>query len=148
MILDKLEASALYEGLHPLFPQTFAYLKTLTPASIPDSKHIIDGEKLFVAPFKGQGSPLSQAKLEAHRRYIDIHLLLDGNETFGWKPACDCVQPKGPFNEENDIIFYADAPETWLSLTPGRFVIVWPDEAHAVRVSDAELTKVVVKVLV
>jgi len=49
------------------------------------------------------------AKLEAHRRYIDIQLVLDGTDEMGWKPLSDCHDPVSDYSTERDIRFFNDA---------------------------------------
>ena len=45
MIQDQLVQSAHYEGLHPSFPQAFAWLKAFDPQT-PDGKYEIAGPAL------------------------------------------------------------------------------------------------------
>ncbi len=83
MIFDRISESSRYVGLHPLFPRAFAYLAALTSENAPEDKLCLDGEALFVAPFRGQTIPEAEAKLEVHRLYIDIHVPLVGQERVG-----------------------------------------------------------------
>ena len=48
------------------------------------------------------------APLEAHRRYIDIHIPLNNTETIGWAPTDALTRIVTPgYNAERDIAFYA-----------------------------------------
>ena len=93
------------------------------------------------------GRGTAGARLEVHRRHIDIQVSLDGREQIGWRALADCRAMDGPFNEDRDIGFYTDHPSAWLPLAQGQFMIFFADDAHAPLAADGPLHKVVIKVL-
>lgn len=95
-----------------------------------------------------QGKPREMARLEAHRKYIDIQLVLEGDETMGWKPLVDCVDAVSEHSAEKDIRFFRDAPASWIAVPPGHFCIFFPEDAHAPLVGTGALHKVIFKVAV
>ena len=86
---------------------------------------------MYVSIDRVQGRGREGARLEAHRRYIDIQLTIDGLEEIGWKPIGDCVSTSEAFDAAKDITFFNDRPESWLSVPAGRFAIFFPEDAHA-----------------
>lgn len=148
MIHDRLENAARYEGLHHLLPSAFAYLRTLTPDNAPREKIFLDERKLFVVPFAQQGLTREASPLEAHARYADVHFLIEGSEEIGIKQTADCRAVKEPFDPVRDLGFFGDAPDNWIALCPGDFLIVWPGQAHAPMVARGAFSKVVIKLLV
>jgi len=88
------------------------------------------------------------AKLEAHRKYIDIQLVLEGDETMGWKPLADCLNPVSEHSMEKDIRFFHDAPASWIAVPPDHFCIFFPEDAHAPLVGKGQVRKVIFKVAV
>ena len=50
--------------------------------------------------------------------------------------------------EQNDVEFFSDMPENWLSLPAGHFAIFFPDDAHAPLAGRGALTKAVMKIAV
>ena len=86
------------------------------------------------------------ARLEAHRRYIDIQLVLDGDEQMGWKPLADCYNPMSEHSMEKDIGFFHDAPASWVSVPPDHFCIFFPEDAHAPLVGTGQIRKVIFKI--
>lgn len=64
----------------------------------------------------------------------------------GWKPRAKCVDPKGEFNLEKDVIFYNDQPDMYFTLTDGQFVIFYPEDVHAPMIGEGVIKKLVVKV--
>jgi len=148
MILDSLTQSDLYCALHPRFAAAFEFLhsadlKTLTPG-----KHAIQGEQLFAIVEDGAGRTRAEAKLECHRRYIDIQLVLEGVDEMGWKPLAECVDPATDHDDARDIRFFNDAPASWIATPPGSFCLFFPADAHAPLVSAGRIRKVVVKIAV
>jgi YhcH/YjgK/YiaL family protein len=66
----------------------------------------------------------------------------------GWKPKSLCRQPSGEYDPKNDIQFFADEPDAWLSVRSGAFVVFFPEDAHMPLISSRQLHKIVVKVAV
>lgn len=148
MILDRLENSHLYVGIHPLFPQAFEVLRMNTLADMALGKTALRGTDLTIAVSKDQGKARATARLEAHRRYIDIHYCMAGNEEIGWRGTATCGEPDGAYDPLKDFITFADPAESWVVLAPGSFMILFPGDAHAPMVSRGLVHKAVVKVAV
>lgn len=135
MIHDALgKAAEKYGALHPLFRQAFEYIaEHSAELQQPEfnGKHAIKGDDLFVMVGDHRLKPAEETTLEAHDRYIDLQIMLDGSESFGWAQRAACTQQKGAFDEANDIVFYDDAPTSTATARKGEFVIFFPEDAHA-----------------
>ena len=103
MIQLDLKDAVLVEGLHPLFPKAFDYLRHADFQKMEDGKHEIDGENLFlsVQTFDGKGD---DAPMEYHQAYIDIQMCIEGVEQMGWKPTSGLVEQISPYDAEKDIV--------------------------------------------
>jgi len=146
VILDTLDNSRRYTGLHPLFTTAFDYLRRL-PAQPPESGRLnLDGEKLVAIYSAVHGRRRDQARLECHRRYIDIQYVIAGSDEMGWAPLQACRRPVAAFSSEKDIQFFDDEPFSWVTARAGSFCIFFPDDAHAPLVSDGLIHKVVLKI--
>jgi YhcH/YjgK/YiaL family protein len=145
VILDTLENRAIYSALHPLFERAFAFLHDTSLGSLAPGRHAIDGDRLFVSIDHVDGRQRGGARLEAHRRYIDIQLTLEGAEEIGWRPVADCHHA-APFDSAKDIGFFDDVPESWVAVPPGHFAIFFPGDAHAPLAGHGRLRKAIVKV--
>lgn len=147
MVIDTLEHASLYTSLHPLFQKAFEFLNRTDLNSLPDGKIQLDGDRLFASVQHYTTQPVSDGKMEAHRRYIDIQYVVSGEEVIGWAP----LEEKNeftPFDPEKDIGFYFGEtfPET---LKAGMFAILYPCDAHLpgrFLVSPSEVKKIVIKV--
>ncbi len=148
MILDTLAQADRYLALHPLFADAFAFLRNADLGTLQPGRHPIQGERLFAIVEACAGRTRAEAKLECHRRYIDIQLVLDGVDEMGWKPAADCVDPATDYDGARDIRFFNDAPASWIATPAGSFCLFFPDDAHAPLVGAGTIRKVVVKIAV
>jgi YhcH/YjgK/YiaL family protein len=154
MILDTLDRSDRYRALHPLFADAFGFLRGTDLHALETGRHAIDGERLFAIVEACAGRTRTEAKLECHRRYIDIQLVLEGVDEMGWKPLAGCVDPATDYDAARDIRFFNDAPSSWIATPPGAFCLFFPDDAHAPLVSTLKgpgagmIRKVVVKIAV
>lgn len=148
MIIDQLENADRYGDMHPGFAKAFAFLRRSDLAELPAERHEIDGDKLFCMISKGPGRPRSEAKLEAHRKYIDIQYVIAGDEEMGWKLTADCHVMDAPYDGVKDIMFFKDEPDSWNEVPPGSFVIFFPRDAHAPLVGDGQIHKAVLKIAV
>jgi len=148
MILDSLPQADRYFALHPLFVRAFEFLRGTDLKSLAPGKHTVEGERIFAIVEACAGRTRAEAKLECHRRYIDIQLVLEGVDEMGWKPVAECVDPATDYDVARDIRFFNDAPSSWIATPPGSFCLFFPDDAHAPLVSTGQIRKVVVKIAV
>ncbi|MFH1760760.1 MAG: YhcH/YjgK/YiaL family protein [bacterium] len=148
MILDKIENSGIYCSMHPVFKRAFDFLARKDLMNLDTGRNEIDGEKLFAVVVNDDGKGLENAKLEVHRKYIDIQYSISGVDIMGWKPASDCSQWESDFETDKDLGFFKDRPAVWLSLYPGHFAVFFPDDAHAPMGGKGKLNKIVIKILI
>ena len=147
MIIDTIQNAHKYFSVHPLFAIAFAYIQQtdLTNAEAGKSD-IAEGLKAIISNGPGKTKEASLAKFECHNKNIDIQLCISGAETIGWKPREKCISPNEGYNEEKDVQFYSDAPDTFFQLTDGQFAIFFPEDVHAPMIGEAEIKKLVIKV--
>jgi biofilm protein TabA len=148
MICSTISQSDRYTALHPLFPRAFEFMRNTDLHALTPGVHQIVDKQLFVIVEEAAGRTRAEAKLECHRRYIDIQLVLEGVDEMGWKPLADCHQPIDEYNSERDIRFFDDVPASWIATPAGAFCIFFPDDTHAPLVSSGAIRKVIFKVAV
>ena len=148
MILDKLPNAPRYYTLHPLFEQAFRFLQESDLATLPLGQQAIVGRDLFAIISEGTGTTEKDAKLEVHRKYIDIQYVISGTDHMGWKDLAQCSEPSDPYNEERDAAFFPDRTNNWFDVPAGSFTIFYPDDAHAAMVTEENVRKVVLKIAV
>ncbi|MGL5373223.1 MAG: YhcH/YjgK/YiaL family protein [Aeromonas veronii] len=113
----------------------------------PLGKTEIDGPNLFCLVSEDLTEPAADRRGEFHQQYLDIQLLLCGEEWIGVGPH-DYVSD-GADHPHPDLWFVDDEQTTYLALQPGDFAIFWPGELHRPLCTfnqPAKVKKLVVKV--
>ncbi|WP_455593029.1 YhcH/YjgK/YiaL family protein [Bacteroides sp.] len=146
MIVSNLQNSQRVESLHPLFKTLFDYVKSHDLLHTELGRIEIDGDRLFINNVNPECVASNKQVLELHRDYIDVHILLEGAETIGWKAIEDLTTETQPYEKEGDCALYADAPTTFVDLLPGQFVIVYPEDPHAPIIGEGKIRKLIAKV--
>ncbi len=148
MILDTLARGHHYVDLHPQFARAFGCLKELDLAALSPGRHEIDGERIYLLIDHVEGRGAAAARLEHHRRYIDIQVAIEGDELIGWMPVECCQDRDGEFDTERDVGFFLEEPHSWVTLRPGSFAIFFPADAHAPLAGTGPVKKAIMKVMV
>lgn len=148
MVIDDLSEINKYVSLHPLFEKAFTYLIKTPFEDIEPGKYEIDGDNIFAIVVNESAVPMltSISEFECHEKYIDIQYLFGGIETIGYKSRSLCIEPRGEYNIEKDVLFFEDAPDFFFKLHPGQFGIYFPEDVHAPMIGDGNIRKVVLKV--
>lgn len=90
--------------------------------------------------------PREKAALEAHRRYIDIHVPMKATETIGWAPTDALQHPRGEYDADRDVVFYGDAAHSLLHVKVGQMAVFFPDDAHAPNIGLGNHRKICIKI--
>lgn len=146
MIIANLQNSERIEQLHPLFKKVFDYVKSHDLLHTECGRIELEGDDLFINNVNPTCIPAEKQVLEMHRDYIDIQILLEGNERFGWKAIEDLTDEVQPYNKESDCALYADRPTIFFDLLPGQFAIFFPEDPHAPIIGEGKIRKLIAKV--
>ena len=151
MIYETCDNVGYYFGISPLLKKGLEYLVNTDLASLPVGKIEIDGDNVYAIVSTGISKPYSEAKMEAHRKYIDIQFNISGKEdVLYWFLKMN----KGLLEEypEKDLYFY-NATGRPITIGTGRFAIFFPTDLHApglthwdVAENKTEYKKIVIKV--
>ncbi|MCF0166490.1 MAG: YhcH/YjgK/YiaL family protein [Bacteroidales bacterium] len=148
MIIDSLSGFEQYRGIHERFALVYDYIAKTNLLELQEGRHDIDGDRLWCSKVqtKCKGVDLKDCPLEVHDSYIDIHVLLEGAETYGFRSRRRCDGEGLEYDEAKDCTFLKELPEVFCSLTPGNMVIIFPKDAHAPLIGEGEISKVIFKV--
>lgn len=134
--------AAIIPGLDEAM-KVVAQLDDLTPRTIPLS----GGNKILVQA--GTTKSAEGKNSEAHREYLDIQYIVEGQETMGWAPL-EALTPADEFNTTKDTGMYA-GPVDFMRIGAGCCYVVFPEDAHMPGVhldEPSEFKKLVVKLKV
>jgi|GEM_PF-29369 len=145
MILKNVDEAKRYEAINPRFHAAFEFLRRNDLSALAPGRYAIDGDRVFANVDDTVGRGRAAARLEAHRRYIDVQFVVSGTDVIGWAPLGRCTIDT-PYDEARDILFSSDPPVTWLTVPAGTFVVFFPEDAHAPLAGTGPLRKVVIKV--
>ena len=149
MIYDRLENLPSYIALAPeVMPKIVDFFGKCGEGAVSEGRHELDGDKLYVNVQSYDTKSFNPEMLEYHRKYVDVQVLLAGNETLYYAPAGTPVTKE--YNAESDCGFN-QVPETALplKLEVGNFVLLLPEEGHLPGVGDGSgVVKAVVKISV
>ncbi len=144
MIVDTLERTDLYAGMHPRLREAFAQLARTDLAALPKGRNTVK-PYLHVDVVKGDLVTREASKVEVHRHYIDIHMPLENWEMVGWLEA-NRVRNRVQAFPEKDAELFQETCLSWTELRPGFFALYFPGEGHAPMVGTGTIHKIVVKV--
>ena len=146
MIVANLSSKGEYIGLHPELDKA---LELLTPEFLKEAsteRTLLDGENLFVTKFHLETVPEEQTFFESHRKYLDIQVVTEGAE------RVEIAHPDTlTLTEHRDDFYgYTGQGEQSVILKPGNFLIVFPGDAHRLKMpmkkTGEPFTRVVFKV--
>ncbi|UUX34686.1 YhcH/YjgK/YiaL family protein [Fundicoccus culcitae] len=133
------------------YPEIFEKIETVLETILKQTDYELGQQFPFEHGFYFFGKDKTLAAdlgdYEAHRKYIDIQILLKGNELLYWNPI-ESLDEVIPYDAEKDIIFYDGSVDNPFSITAGTAYILFPWDAHkAARHIDqaSDYEKVVIK---
>ena len=139
MIFGNIQNLEEYPFLEEQIKECFAYAKEHELASYEKGSHEIDGERLFVNVVEYTTTTASERFWEAHRQYLDLHLMLHGTEQIdlNFIENMDLKE----FVEKDDFLPMDGEKNSSVTLRDGDFLICYPEDAHrtgviATKVSD------------
>lgn len=97
-----------------------------------DNTYEISGKNLFyiLTSYKTADS-ISEKYAELHRKYIDIQILLYGEEKFGYSDISSVKKVYKEYDEEKDIeLFSTVENEDFFLLKPSMFAVFFPEDVH------------------
>ncbi len=148
MIIDKIQNIYKYD----LIPKEVAkFLSSLTPDSKSGHYEISDGAFVNIDVYNTKD--IAKCKLEAHKKYIDIQMLLCGQEQLHFIDI-QGLNISEKYDSKKDVMFF-EFPSKNLDkvmLEPFKFVMLEPSDAHMPQINaldkSLQVKKVVAKILV
>ncbi len=147
MIFDSVKNKENYKD-HPLIYQALSYLDTLSDGEIPSTQKVLIPEILLCNPVSLTSRPAEECIYEAHKKYMDLHFILEGIEGIATADVSS-LHVTTPYNEEKDILFLEGEEDGCYYLKPGQFMICWPNDAHKVAMmhgTPGSIRKIVCKI--
>lgn len=148
MVVDSLDNARLYAPLGTRIAAALEHVASTNLAAAPAGRYELDGNRVFVLVQDYTSKSQGDGRWERHRRYIDLQVVVSGNERIGYAPAASLEE--GPYDPDRDIAFLTGGG-SFVTLSAGHFMLLWPDDAHMPGIEaggPAPVRKVVVKIAV
>ena len=145
MILDSLDHIECYRGIHPRIWEALQLLQT-DLSGLADGRYELDGDRIYYMIQTYMTRPANDLP-EAHRKYADIQCVLSGAECIDVGELKQMTEAEA--HPERDLWLYRGRLDR-LTMTPGRFMLLFPQDAHAAAIAAGESSichKIVIKVL-
>ena len=147
MIYATLTEAPSYRGLHPRLDRVIDLLTPEFLSSLGPERAELDGEKLFVTRFDVSTTRDESRLFEYHRRYLDVFVTASGRE------RVDITRPEALELREQRGDYWGGSAKAEQSvlLCPGRFLVLFPGDAHrpGMAVEEEEsISRVVFKILI
>ena len=141
MIFGNIRQKETYRFLPDELKECFDYANTHDLAGLEKGCHPIDGDRLFVNIVEYETTAAENRFWEAHRKYLDLHLLLEGQEQIDLNFIENMIQKE--FVEADDFLQLDGEPNSRVILRWGDFLICYPEDGHrtAIKVEQPERVK-------
>ena len=136
-------------GLHPVLQQALTLAVAANLQEKTPGRYELQGDNIFMNVMQFATQSPEQKKAELHREYIDIQVLLSGEERILFGMTDSARQCEEMHVEDDYQLCSQIADEQAIVLKPGRFAIFMPGEPHkpgCVVQAPMDIKKVVIKV--
>lgn len=130
MIVTDIKYISDFEKLSKNMEIAIDFLKRIDLQAIKDGKYSIVDDEIYaiVSTYYTRDHDIS--KFESHKKYIDIHCMISGQEQIFCNDASH-LEVESEYDEKNDKIKFKDKPgEFLIHLKPGTAAIFYPYDAH------------------
>ncbi len=129
MIYDRFENIDRYFQVGTPLHRALAYARDAAREA-PEGRTDIDGSRLYASVAAYETGPVEARRFEAHRAYIDVQVLLAGEERIDVSLERDLPVAEA-YDPQKDVIFFK--PPTFaasLPMRPGWFAVFYPHDIH------------------
>ena len=144
-IKNKEEFSFLEAGLK----DCLEYACTHDLKALERGRHDIDGDRFFVNIVEYTTKATEESFWEAHKKYLDVHVMLDGTEQIDIN-FIQNMEVKA-FVDETDFLPMDGEKKSHVVMEDGDFLVCYPNDAHRTAIAVGEpkqVKKAIFKVLI
>lgn len=120
-----------YEKIKELSAAAYDFVMKLLSEDVENGRHDLD-DGVFVNVMTYETKWRSEACFEAHKKYIDIQIMINGSEIISTQPVetmhkYKCIQPFGDGDTE---LYEVNSECVDNVLNNGDFIILYPEDGH------------------
>lgn len=125
MIIDRIKNIEYYESILPGLKNGLNTLRLLPSQEV--GRYEFEGGFLMIQ--EGMSKPMSEGTFEAHRKYVDVQIMLHGCEELAWEEY-DLLNSVVPYNEEKDQERLDGERNHSMLISEGMFFAAFPQDGH------------------
>lgn len=125
MIVDRIENILFYKDVLPHLAEGMELLNSKKDWE--PGRYSFEGGYFLIQ--EGVTKPMEEGTYEAHRRYIDVQIMLKGCEELAWKEYRDLV-PAVPYQPEKDQERLDGPKDHVMLISEGMFYAAFPHDGH------------------
>ena len=152
MIYGELRELKFYKGISENLDKAIEYIQSGKYKNGVPGKNTIEGideNEVYFNFDTGVTQTEDKRFFEGHKRYIDIHLIVEGKEQIGYSSRSEVVRTI-PWDREKDFEGYEGSIDHKFLMTDDTFIMFFPEEPHItllqVDEKPEEIKKVIFKV--
>lgn len=130
MILGKVTELNEQSGIAPQLLTIIKQALALRPETLSAGRHEIDGDDIFMNVMTFETAEPESKRYEQHREYLDIQVLISGEERIDFGPLGAAIAPDTYHEDDDYLLCDTVSPRQTLHLQPGMFAIFLPGEPH------------------
>ena len=138
----------LYAGLNKYFPKAFDVIRKILANTPEDGKYVVDGDECYYMVQSYETKSPFDASFESHRQYIDIQVVISGEEIIRFE-SIDKLSLSKEYTPDCEK-FNMNKDYDSVRLCRGDISIIYPNEPHAPGIraegTDTHVRKLVVKI--
>ena len=150
MIIDSIKSFERYKEFQTGFDKVYDFLRKHDLNTLELGNHPIVENDVWCTISESDARDIADLpKMEVHDSFVDVHILLEGDETIGWKDRAKCENHQmAEYNEAQDVALFDEMPEVFISCSTGNFVMCFPSDAHTPLLGSGTIKKAVFKIRV
>lgn len=150
MILDNIKNAHLYYENSTKIGKALNYMKEKDFSKEEKGVHEVEGKELYYVVAEYDTKDLEKGFWESHKKYIDIHYMLNGQEKLMYANF-ENVEIEKDYNENDDAYILKGESEGEVVLKEGCFMLCFPEDVHmtGIKVNSSEpIRKIIFKVAI
>lgn len=153
MIVTTFKDSQRYASISPKLEKAFAWLNSHDLVELPHGRTDIDGDDIYINRSSFTSKSRQEAKWEIHHHYLDIQMVVCGQEQMDVTPAAltTNVDEYNATTDYHQVQSKEGESYQTILMVPGQMTIVFPEDAHRPAIhgdccTAAPIEKAVVKI--
>jgi YhcH/YjgK/YiaL family protein len=140
MIFDRVQHLDFYIPFNSHIREVSNFFHSKQYEALPNGKHLISDE-VFLLIMECDTKAEEDALWEAHRKYIDVQIILSGEEKIAYSDITNLIA-SNEYSEKDDYQLFKGKAKNYFTLSEGQFALFAPQDAHMTSIRIGQLSKV------